>query len=54
MSPVARLGTETGINLDLTAGGRVVVSRDGDQGFDLGSERLIGFEPGKAHLFETA
>ena len=49
-----RLGTETVLNVDLTAGGRIVVALDGDQPFDLGSELLVGFEPERAHLFEAA
>ncbi|MBP7002071.1 ABC transporter ATP-binding protein [Amaricoccus sp.] len=54
VSLVERLGTETVVNVDLTAGGRVVVALDGDRPFDLGAELLVGFEPSKAHLFEAA
>ena len=54
VSLVERLGTETVLNVDLTAGGRIVVALDGDQPFDLGSELLVGFEPERAHLFEAA
>ena len=54
VSLVERLGTETVVNLDLTAGGRLVLSLDGDRPFELGSELLLGFEPDKAHLFEAA
>ncbi len=54
VSLVERLGTETVVNLDLTAGGRIVLALDGDRPFDLGSEILLGFEPDKAHLFEAA
>ncbi|MFT4162148.1 ABC transporter ATP-binding protein [Shinella sp.] len=54
ISLVERLGTETVVNVDLTTGGRVVVALNGDQSFELGAELLVGFEPEKAHLFETA
>ena len=54
VSLVERLGTETVLNVDVTAGGRIVVALDGDQPFDLGSELLVGFEPERAHLFEAA
>ena len=54
VSLVERLGTETVLNVDLTAGGRIVVALDGDRPFDLGSELLVGFEPERAHLFEAA
>jgi hypothetical protein len=37
-----------------TAGGRVIVSLDGDSSFDLGTEILLGFEPHRAHLFLPA
>ena len=51
ISLVERLGTETVLNVELTAGGRVIVALDGDAAFDLGSEILLGFEPERAHLF---
>jgi multiple sugar transport system ATP-binding protein len=51
VSLVERLGSETVLNVDLTAGGRIVVALDGDQAFDLGSELLLGFEPERGHLF---
>jgi multiple sugar transport system ATP-binding protein len=51
VSLVERLGTETVLNVELTAGGRIVVALDGDRPFDLGSELLVGFEPERAHLF---
>ena len=54
VSLVERLGTETVLNVELTAGGRIVVALDGDRPFDLGSELLVGFEPERAHLFEAA
>ncbi len=54
VSLVERLGTETVLSLELTAGGRIVVALDGDRPFDLGAELLLGFEPDKAHLFEAA
>jgi multiple sugar transport system ATP-binding protein len=54
VSLIERLGTETVLNVDLTAGGRIVVALDGDRPFDLGSEMLLGFEPERAHLFEAA
>jgi multiple sugar transport system ATP-binding protein len=54
ISLVERLGTETVLNVDLTAGGRVIVSLDGDSSFDLGTEILLGFEPHRAHLFPAA
>jgi multiple sugar transport system ATP-binding protein len=54
ISLVERLGTETVLNVDLTAGGRVIVSLDGDSSFDLGTEILLGFEPHRAHLFPSA
>jgi multiple sugar transport system ATP-binding protein len=54
VSLVERLGTETVLNVDVTAGGRIVVALDGDRPFDLGSELLVGFEPERAHLFEAA
>ena len=54
VSLIERLGTETVVNLELTAGGRIVVSLDGDRSFDLGAELLLGFEPDRAHLFEAA
>jgi hypothetical protein len=37
-----------------TAGGRVIVSLDGDSSFDYGTEILLGFEPHRAHLFPPA
>ena len=49
VSLVERLGTETVLNVELTAGGRIVVALDGDRPFDLGSELLVGFEPERAH-----
>ena len=51
---IERLGTETVLAVDLTAGGKIVVALDGDRPFDLGSEVLLGFEPERAHLFEAA
>jgi multiple sugar transport system ATP-binding protein len=54
VSLVERLGTETVTNVELTAGGRIVVSLDGDHPFDLGAELLVGFEPERAHLFAAA
>lgn len=54
VSLVERLGIETVLSGELTAGGRIVVALDGDRPFDLGAELLLGFEPGKAHLFEAA
>ena len=48
---VERLGTETVLNMELTSGGRIVVSLEGDRPFDLGAEMLVGFEPERAHLF---
>jgi multiple sugar transport system ATP-binding protein len=54
VSLVERLGTETVLNVDLTAGGRIVVALDGDRAFDLGHEILLGFEPERAHLFPAA
>ena len=51
VSLVERLGTETVVNVELTAGGRIVVALDGDHAFDLGHEILLGFEPERAHLF---
>jgi multiple sugar transport system ATP-binding protein len=48
---VERLGTETVLNVELKSGGNIVIAIAGDNAFDLGSEILVGFEPGKAHLF---
>ena len=51
---VERLGTETVLNVEMPAGGRIVVALDGDRAFDLGHEILLGFEPERAHLFPLA
>jgi multiple sugar transport system ATP-binding protein len=51
---IERLGTETVLAIDLTAGGKIVVALNGDRPFDLGSEVLLNFEPERAHLFEAA
>ena len=54
VSLVERLGTETVLNMELTSGGRIVVSLDGDRPFDIGAEMMVGFEPEKAHLFPAS
>ena len=54
VSLIERLGTETVLSVELTAGGRVVVALDGDRPFDPGAELVLGFEPEKAHLFAAA
>ena len=51
---VERLGTDTVLNVELVAGGNIVVALSGDLSFDLGSEILVGFEPEKAHLFPVS
>jgi multiple sugar transport system ATP-binding protein len=51
---VERLGTETVLNVELKAGGNIVIALSGDNAFNLGSEILVGFEPGKAHLFPAS
>jgi multiple sugar transport system ATP-binding protein len=51
ISLVERLGTETVLNVELAAGGRVIVALDGDAAFDLGREIVLGFDPGQAHVF---
>ena len=54
VSLVERLGTETVVNVELAAGGRIVVALDGDHAFDHGHEILLGFEPERAHLFSPS